>query len=272
MNIQYILALSLFTFSSSIISDTSELEEGYEFKGYAVQKINIGYYCEHSSLPKGTIVEITSIPPEEPEVKEQKIAKPVVGGSGKLESKFGHRNCRRCSKFHKGLDYKGKKVVAALDGVVSKSGWGGSFGRLVILDHKGKNGKVKKTTLYGHMKRCNVKHGQKVKKGDILGDVGSTGRSTGAHLHFEMSKNSQGGLDGHLKGKKVNPLPYIQGKKKVEVAVTEPSKKTTCTIIGPTHYKDEILSVTKTIAKKIGMEKDKKLLEVAVKVIKLPQG
>lgn len=272
MNVKYILALSLFTFSSSIISNTSKIKVGSEFKGYAVQKINKGYHCEHSSLPKGTVVEITSIPPEEPKVKEQKITKPVVGGSGKLESKFGHRNCKRCSKFHKGLDYKGKKVVAALDGTVSKVGWASSFGKTVVLDHKGENGKVKKTTLYGHMRRCKVKHGQKVKKGDILGDVGSTGRSTGAHLHFEISKNRQGGLDGHLKGKKVDPLPYVQGKKKVEVAITEPAKKTTCTILGPTHYKDEILSITKTIAKKIGMEKDKKLLEVAVKVITMPQG
>lgn len=90
----------------------------------------------------------------------------------------------------------GRPVVAADAGTVIKAGWDGSHGYRVMIDHGG--GLV---TSYSHMQKgsISVKVGQKVKRGQTIGRVGSTGNSTGNHLHFEVHKN----------GKKVNPRPYL---------------------------------------------------------------
>ncbi|MBC2373704.1 M23 family metallopeptidase [Listeria booriae] len=99
---------------------------------------------------------------------------------------------------HKGLDFAqpaGSEILAADDGVVVFSGMGvsgsgyGGYGNVVHLEH----GKTKEWTLYGHMLRTNVTVGQVVKKGDVIGFVGSTGQSTGNHLHFEIRKEKMGG-------------------------------------------------------------------------------
>ena len=82
------------------------------------------------------------------------------------------------------------------DGVVGRADWFSSYGLFVSLEHGGSI-----ETRYGHMSRLNVAAGQAVKKGDIIGYVGSTGRSTGPHLHYEV----------RIAGVAVNPLPYMQG-------------------------------------------------------------
>lgn len=103
-------------------------------------------------------------------------------------------------KPHNGIDISaggilGKPVVAYADGKVISSGWNsGGYGYLVIIQH---DNNVK--TYYGHLKQQGVKKGTKVKAGQIIGYVGSTGASTGPHLHFEIRVN----------GKPVNPLPYV---------------------------------------------------------------
>ncbi|EDO1100288.1 peptidoglycan DD-metalloendopeptidase family protein, partial [Listeria monocytogenes] len=98
---------------------------------------------------------------------------------------------------HKGLDFAqpaGSEILAADDGVVVFSGLGvsgsgyGGYGNVVHLEH----GKNKEWTLYGHMIRTNVSVGQHVKQGDVIGYVGSTGQSTGNHLHFEIRKEKMG--------------------------------------------------------------------------------
>ncbi|MFC1495705.1 M23 family metallopeptidase [Thermodesulfobacteriota bacterium] len=100
-------------------------------------------------------------------------------------------------EFHKGLDIaakKGSPIIVSADGYVSIAGYDNSFGNYVIISH-GYGYK----TRYGHMDKILVKKGQAVKRGDKIGLVGSTGRSTGSHLHYEV----------FVEGVQVNPKRYI---------------------------------------------------------------
>lgn len=99
---------------------------------------------------------------------------------------------------HKGLDLAasvGTPIYATADGIISKAAWFGGYGLFVSIEHGGDL-----QTRYGHMSRLNVADGQRVKKGEVIGFVGSTGRSTGPHLHYEV----------RVKGEAVNPIPYMQ--------------------------------------------------------------
>ncbi|MEH2112364.1 murein hydrolase activator EnvC family protein [Nostoc sp.] len=100
-------------------------------------------------------------------------------------------------RFHAGLDFAasyGSKIRAADSGKVIFAGWYGGYGRAVIIDHG--NGL---TTLYGHTSELYVTEGQTVERGQAIGAVGSTGFSTGPHLHFEVRRN----------GTPVNPTDYL---------------------------------------------------------------
>lgn len=99
---------------------------------------------------------------------------------------------------HKGVDLAGPvgtPVHATADAVVGKAEWFSSYGLYVALEHGGDI-----QTRYGHMSRLNVYAGQRVRKGDVIGYIGSTGRSTGPHLHYEV----------RIAGVAVNPIPYMQ--------------------------------------------------------------
>jgi murein DD-endopeptidase MepM/ murein hydrolase activator NlpD len=88
------------------------------------------------------------------------------------------------SEFHPGYDIaapRGTPVVATADGVVVKADWQNGYGQTVVIDHG--NGL---TTRYGHLSKIEVTAGQDIKRGEELGQVGSTGRSTGPHLHYEV--------------------------------------------------------------------------------------
>jgi murein DD-endopeptidase MepM/ murein hydrolase activator NlpD len=101
-------------------------------------------------------------------------------------------------RMHKGIDLPastGTPIHATADGVVGKADWFGGYGLCVELEH-GAN----METRYGHMSRIAVAEGQMVRKGDVIGYVGSTGRSTGSHLHYEV----------RIAGSAVNPIPYMQ--------------------------------------------------------------
>ncbi len=98
---------------------------------------------------------------------------------------------------HKGLDIsasKGKNVYAALDGTVTYSGTNGGYGKLVVIKHDDKT-----STAYAHNSVLNVKVGDKVTKGQVIAKVGSTGNSTGPHVHFEVRIN----------GNRVDAAPYL---------------------------------------------------------------
>lgn len=108
------------------------------------------------------------------------------------------------ASFHSGMDFRattGTPIRASAGGVITKAGWNGGYGRLVEIDHG--NGF---TTRYGHMSRILVNEGDTVRLGDIVGEVGSSGRSTGPHLHYEV----------RLNGKALDPLRFIKAGKRVD--------------------------------------------------------
>ncbi|RMF20801.1 MAG: M23 family metallopeptidase [Bacteroidetes bacterium] len=137
---------------------------------------------------------LASIPSIKP-VRSDKLARDV-----KLLSGFGYRihPIYKVRKMHTGIDFtapRGTPIQATGDGVVVKvERKRTGYGNHVVIDH-GYGYK----TLYGHMQRIDVKVGQRVKKGQQIGVVGSTGTSTAPHCHYEV----------HYKGKKVNPIHYV---------------------------------------------------------------
>ena len=110
---------------------------------------------------------------------------------GRMTSPFGYRvhPILRYRRMHTGIDFgapHGAPIVAAAAGQVASAGWDGGYGRAVRLSHG--SGLL---TLYGHMSRLAVAPGQRVVAGQVIGYVGSTGMSTGPHLHYELHRNGQ---------------------------------------------------------------------------------
>ncbi|HEY0626629.1 MAG TPA: M23 family metallopeptidase [Allosphingosinicella sp.] len=124
--------------------------------------------------------------------------KPVANAN--FTSGFGVRSdpFQGRAAMHGGIDLAGPigtPIYATADGVVGRSEWAGGYGNLVELNH-GKGIQ----TRYGHLSRSLVAPGQRVKRGDKIALMGSTGRSTGSHLHYEV----------RIDGKAVNPIPFMQ--------------------------------------------------------------
>ena len=117
-----------------------------------------------------------------------------------ITSVFGYRSDpfdSENAEYHPGIDFKGAKgdpVHVTADGKVCFTGWKGGYGNCIIVQHKNDF-----QTLYGHLSHINVKDGQSVATGDVIGKVGSTGRSTGTHLHYEVRKG----------GKPINPVKFL---------------------------------------------------------------
>ena len=112
--------------------------------------------------------------------------------NGTLTSSFGFR----WGRMHEGIDVAaptGRPIGAAAAGTVIVAGWGGGYGNLVVVSH----GSI--STAYAHMSQIAVSNGQQVGRGTVLGAVGSTGHSTGPHLHFEVRVN----------GSPQNPINYL---------------------------------------------------------------
>lgn len=123
---------------------------------------------------------------------------------GPISSPFGYREhpIYRITKHHDGIDIAARKnapVMAAADGEVMKTGYTPGLGKMVEIKHF-----AGLTTRYGHLNDILVKKGQKVKKGDLIGKVGSTGTATSAHLHFEVN----------FLGKALNPKEFMVEKPK----------------------------------------------------------
>lgn len=111
--------------------------------------------------------------------------------AGWLTSSYGTRNdpFNDEKSFHPGLDISadyGTPVLATADGTVLSAGLNGAYGNMVVIDHG-----FGITTKYGHLSRIAVMGDQRIKRGDVLGYVGSTGRSTGPHLHYEIWMNGR---------------------------------------------------------------------------------
>src|SRR5207247_5072484 len=109
---------------------------------------------------------------------------------GKINNEFGFRRNPfggRAYEFHPGMDIDGERgetVIAPAIGTVTKAGWQGGYGNMIEIDHG--NGL---TTRYGHLSKLNVEIGDDITRGQLIGLIGSTGRSTGPHLHYELRLN-----------------------------------------------------------------------------------
>ncbi len=127
-------------------------------------------------------------------------AMPAVSPTkGLMTSKFGYRTDPFTGRkaFHRGIDIvapAGKEVIATGDGLVVKAGRTVGLGNAVYISHG-----FGLATRYGHLSRLAVEVGDQVSRGDVIGFVGSSGRSTGTHLHYEV----------HRDGKSTNPLAYV---------------------------------------------------------------
>ncbi len=119
---------------------------------------------------------------------------------GKINNEFGFRRNPfggRSYEFHSGMDIDGEKgdmIVSPANGLIVTAGWQGGYGYLIEIDHG--NGL---TTRYGHLSKLAVKQGDRVQRGQLIGLIGSTGRSTGPHLHYEL----------RLESKPINPRRFL---------------------------------------------------------------
>jgi murein DD-endopeptidase MepM/ murein hydrolase activator NlpD len=123
---------------------------------------------------------------------------PVTGGCY-VSSGYGQRTdpFTGQNSFHEGLDISaasGTPFCATADGCVTFAGWDGSLGNTVKVDHE--NGYI---TVYAHARSSRVRRGQRVRRGEVLGEVGNSGRTTGIHLHYEVRE----------KGRPLNPRRFI---------------------------------------------------------------
>lgn len=120
-------------------------------------------------------------------LQERERVPSIWPATGELTDGFGIRSNPfggGSSEFHPGQDIaapRGTPVFAAADGMVVKADWQNGYGQTVVIDHG--NGL---TTRYGHLSKIEVAAGQEIKRGEELGQIGSTGRSTGPHLHYEV--------------------------------------------------------------------------------------
>ena len=127
------------------------------------------------------------------------FAIPVKDGF-RFTSGFGYRRDPKTGgkRLHKGVDFAGPvgtALYATADGVVTHAGWGSGYGRLVKIQHE-----FGIETRYAHMSKIRVKVGQRVSRGERIGDMGASGRVTGPHLHYEV----------RIGGEAVNPMTYIK--------------------------------------------------------------
>lgn len=127
------------------------------------------------------------------------FAKPVKDAV-RFTSGFGYRRDPKTGgrRLHKGSDFAGPTgtpIYSTADGVVIHAGWSSGYGRLVKIQHE-----FGIETRYAHLSKIRVKVGQRVSRGQRIGDMGNTGRSTGTHLHYEV----------RVGGKPVNPMIYIK--------------------------------------------------------------
>ena len=123
--------------------------------------------------------------------------RPVEGGY--LNSSFGYRQdpIENVRRFHQGQDFSvptGTPIYAPADGVVKRAYYIGGFGNHIKLEHASGY-----STTFAHLSKIFVRHGQKIKRGEVIGETGNTGRSTAPHLHYEV----------HYHGNPKNPLDYF---------------------------------------------------------------
>ncbi len=205
--------------NSVVAIQNKEEEKRNELLALQNEKINSIASLENNSKSINNEIEELESHNSELEAELDRIINSVAGGtgsndnieslpgesgflrpiSGRITSYYGYRvnPVTGQYKLHKGIDYAGnygEPIKASKSGVVEYSGWISGYGNTIILGHG--NGVQ---TLYPHAQSLNVSYGDTVSQGDIIATVGSTGNSTGPHLHFEIRIN----------GEAVDPLNYI---------------------------------------------------------------
>ncbi|WP_353169867.1 M23 family metallopeptidase [Flavobacterium sp.] len=180
--------LENFNTSDLIIGSTKKVDE--IMKALVIQSISLD---EITKFAKRKALLLKSIPAIQP-IKNEEL-KHMASGFGYRSDPF-----TKIRKFHKGMDFSAKSgtpIYATGDGIVKKADATVSgFGNHIEINHG-----YGYLTLYAHLSKYKVRAGQKVKRGDIIGYVGSTGRSEAPHLHYEVHKN----------GEVVNPLNFYYG-------------------------------------------------------------
>ena len=188
-----------------------------------LSEVRQGYETETAALRPLTISTKGDLQPDPSELRAQDImtglqrinhyriaaekapfAEPVTSGV-RMTSGFGPRRDPKTggSRMHNGVDWaggRGTPIYATADGVVSHAGWQGGYGRLVKIEHA-----FGIETYYAHLNAVHVTQGQRVSRGDRIGDMGTTGRSTGVHLHYEV----------RVDGKPINPMSYVKAARDV---------------------------------------------------------
>ncbi|MEZ5841711.1 MAG: M23 family metallopeptidase [Hyphomicrobiales bacterium] len=132
-----------------------------------------------------------------------------IRGAARTTSRFGVRldPFLNTPALHAGIDFKaavGHPVVATARGTVIRAGWSGGYGRMVEIDHG--NGV---TTRYAHLKAITVKEGDTVRVGQTVGKLGSSGRSTGPHLHYET----------RIDGRAIDPLKFLEAGRRIRASL-----------------------------------------------------
>jgi murein DD-endopeptidase MepM/ murein hydrolase activator NlpD len=156
----------------------------------------------NANRSKNTRVSTPSVTPE-PAVSSGTWTRPAAG---RFSSTYGARNIGSGNEFHYGSDIAnsvGTPVVSAADGIISHAGPMGTYGNVIMVTHS-INGQIF-TTVYAHLSAINASVGQSVSKGQLVGKMGSTGRSTGSHLHFEVHEGPWNGSRSNA----VNPIRYV---------------------------------------------------------------
>ncbi len=175
--------------NSDLIIETRKKIDQFR-KELAVQSTSFDEIAQLAKEKESLLARIPAIQP----VRNKDLTR-IASGWGWRSDPF-----TKARKFHYGMDFTAKTgtpVYASGDGIVKRADNNSSgYGNHVRIDHG--NGYV---SLYAHLSRYNVHKGQKVKRGDIVGFVGSTGRSTGPHLHYEIFKD----------GERINPLNFYYG-------------------------------------------------------------
>jgi murein DD-endopeptidase MepM/ murein hydrolase activator NlpD len=155
-------------------------------------------YARNSGGP----LSLAEMDPEDAEIEKQLRAIQATSNQasipatwahmGKINNEFGFRRSPfggRTYEFHAGMDIDGERgdqVIAPANGVVTEAGWKGGYGNMIEVDHG--NGL---TTRYGHLSKIAVQVGDTISRGQLVAFVGSTGRSTGPHLHYELRLNDR---------------------------------------------------------------------------------
>lgn len=175
-------------FESALLDNKKGEVYSEKAENYASLSIRMDRLSKESQLKEQNILRLwESLSNRQSLLRATPQVKPT---NGWFTSKFGYRKSPFTGRpvMHKGLDIAappGTPIIAPADGVISYAGYDSGYGKLISIDHG--YGMV---TRYGHVSKIYATLGQKIKRGDVIGAVGNTGRSTGPHLHYEVRINN----------------------------------------------------------------------------------